>query len=76
MSDVPVVVDDADDADAAEAVATTASAVVELVAAVAAIVDAATQILLATDEAVFDEKNDDVQVGTGLEEVEQSDMLG
>ena len=45
-------------------------------AAVAAIVGAAARIVLATDVAVFDELNDDVQVGMGCEEVEQSDMLG
>ena len=73
MSDVAVVVVDAD---AAEAVATIAVAVVALGAAVAAIVDAAAQIVLATDVAVFDELNDDVQVGMGCEEVEQLDMLG
>ena len=73
MSDVAVVVVDAD---AAEAVATIAVAVVALGAAVAAIVDAAAQIVLATDVAVCDELNDDVQVGMGCEEVEQLDMLG
>ena len=67
MSDVAVVVVDAD---AAEAVATIAVAVVALGAAVAAIVDAAAQIVLATDVAVFDELNDDVQDGMGCEEVE------